>query len=115
MKPPHPFRSPHRRQLLCALALGALLSLGAAPAMARREGDHDQARQALAAGEVMPLRSLLQQLEREHPGQVLEVELEAHHGAWVYEIKLLQTDGQLIKLKLDARSGELLRRERKQR
>ena len=56
----------------------------------------------------MPLDRLLQQVAREHPGQVLEVELEHDDGRWLYEIKLLQRDGQLMKLKFDARTAEVL-------
>lgn len=51
---------------------------------------------------------MLDRLEKSHPGQVLEVELERDDGRWIYEIKLLQAGGRLLKLKLDARSGELL-------
>ena len=46
----------------------------------------------------MPLRTVLERLEREHPGQVLDVELEDEDGRLVYEVKLLQSDGQLVKL-----------------
>ncbi|MFN8994621.1 MAG: PepSY domain-containing protein, partial [Pseudomonadota bacterium] len=53
---------------------------------------------------------LLERLEREHPGQVLEVELEQEDGRWIYEIKLLQPGGRLVKLELDAASGAILRR-----
>jgi uncharacterized membrane protein YkoI len=90
-----------------------MLSLGLAnPAHARRDGDHERAREAVQAGEVMPLRQLLEQLEREHAGQVLEIELERAHGEgrWIYEIRLLQADGQLVKRKLDARTGAALER-----
>ena len=89
--------------LLAATALWAV-----APTQAS-ERDHDRARAALAAGEVLPLRQLLQQLGPQLQGEVLEVELERDHGRWVYELKLLQPGGQLRKLKVDARSGELLR------
>ena len=70
--------------------------------------DHELARRALQAGEVLPLRTLLERLAATHPGEVLEVELERDDGRWIYELKLLQPGGELRKLKLDARSGELL-------
>lgn len=95
-----------------AAALALLLSgLLAVPAPARADNDdddHDRARAAVAAGEVMPLQAVLARLRTRHPGEVLEVELEQDHGRWRYEIKLLQPDGALRKLKLDARTGELL-------
>ena len=89
-----------------ACLAAVLIGLGQPAAWARP--DHDQARAAVQAGEVMPLRSLLDRLEKSHPGQVLEVELERDDGRWIYEIKLLQAGGRLLKLKLDARSGDLL-------
>jgi len=83
-------------------------SLGLQPAWSGSHDDHNRARQALQAGQVLPLGKVLERLEREHPGQVLEVELEQEGGRWVYEIKLLQPQGQLVKLKLDARTATLL-------
>ncbi len=64
----------------------------------------------------MPLAELLERLQRSHPGQVLEIELEREDregGRWTYEIKLLQANGQLLKLELDARTAELLDVKRK--
>jgi uncharacterized membrane protein YkoI len=97
---------------LAALTAGLAL-LAAAPARAHGDEDHDRARAALRAGEVLPLATLLERLRRSHPGEVLGVELERDDGRWRYEIKLLQPDGQLRRLELDARSGELLRERRR--
>ena len=88
------------RALLLALSL-ALLPAAATHA----DGDHDRARAALRAGEVLPLHTVLERLQREQPGQVLEVELDREHGEWVYEIKLLRPDGRVVELKRDARTG----------
>lgn len=84
-------------------------SLAAAPALAG-ERDHDRARAALQAGEVLPLATVLQRVAQSHPGDVLEVELERQDGRWIYELKLLQRGGALVKLEVDARSGEVLKR-----
>lgn len=84
------------------------MALSHPPALA--DSEQDRARAAVQAGEVLPLRSLLERLEREHPGQVLEVELEQEDGLRIYEVKLLQPGGRLVKLELDAASGTLLRR-----
>ena len=96
------------RRNLAALAL-MLMAAGVQPPPALAdEADHEQARQALAAGEILPLRQILDRVEKNHPGQILEVELEREHGGWVYEIKLLRPDGAVTKLELDARNGNLL-------
>lgn len=95
---------------MCAL----LLAFGSNAGMADNARDHDRARQAVEAGEVLPLRTILERVEREYPGQVIDVELEREHEEkggperWVYKIKLLRTGGALVKLKVDARTGAVI-------
>lgn len=97
------------QKLLHPVCLALLLALGGSlPAQADDRQDHDRARHALEAGEVLPLRTVLERVEREYPGQVMEVELERSGERWVYEIKLLRTGGALQKLKVDARNGTLI-------
>jgi uncharacterized membrane protein YkoI len=108
----------HRLRSLPHIALTSLLAsaLLAAPALAS-DKDHDRAREAVKAGQVMPLRSVLERLEREHPGQVLDVELDLEKEGgverWVYEIKLLRQGGSLVKLEVDARTGAVISRKLK--
>ena len=102
--------SSHRWHTLRLSLCAVLLACGSAASNAG--DDHDRARQALEAGEVLPLRSILERVEREYPGQVIDVELEREHESrrdrWVYEIKVLRSGGSLIKLKVDARDGTIL-------
>jgi len=93
----------------------AVLLSGALGLPARASDDHERAHQAVQAGEVMPLHAVLQRLERTHPGQVLDVELEREDDRWIYEIKLLQPGGQRVKLKLDARTADLIQRKDRDR
>jgi len=90
------------------VAMTAMDALARDPSRHDREHDHDRARQALEAGEVLPLRTILERVEREYPGRTLEVELESDHGQWLYEIKLLRPGGDLIRLKVDAADGRIL-------
>jgi len=78
--------------------------------LAHADSDQDRARAAVQAGQVLPLKTVLERLERDHPGQVLEVELESEGDRWVYEVKLLQNSGRLVKLEVDAASGAVLQR-----
>jgi uncharacterized membrane protein YkoI len=95
--------------LSCLIALSLSLALCPA-ALADGERDHDRARAALRAGEVLPLAMVLERVAQQQPGQVLEVELERDDGRWIYELKLLQRSGALVKLEVDARDGTVLRR-----
>lgn len=102
----------HNPSLRClALPLCLALLAGSGAAHADRE-DHEQARKALEAGEVLPLKTILERIERDYPGQVMDVELEREYMGdrvrWIYEIKVLRVGGALVKLKLDARNGSVL-------
>lgn len=101
------------RCLLHTAACLALVTGGASFAWAS-DNDHERARQALARGDVLPLTRVLQHLNRQQPrAQILEVELEQKGERWIYEIKQLEAGGQLVKLKVDAKTGELLQAKRR--
>jgi len=102
-------RHPRRLALLGLLAGG----LVAGAPLHAEPNDHDLARQALQQGKVLPLRTVLDKVEREHQGQVLKIEFEQEDGRFIYEIRLLQQDGRLVKLEVDASSGQVLKIKRK--
>jgi len=102
-----PARQGWRARTVTVLA-GLLLGFALPAAQAGERGDHERARAAVQAGEVLPLSTVLERLQRTHPGQVLGLELDQEDGRWIYEIKLLQADGQLLKLDIDARTAEVL-------
>ena len=111
MPPMHPARRAFPlRTAATVLVLAAAMAATGVGASSNKDSDHDRARDAVQAGQVLPLKTVLERLEREQPGQVLEVELERDDGRWIYEVKLLQSGGRLVKLELDARSGEVLKR-----
>ncbi|TXT36702.1 MAG: hypothetical protein FD135_4094 [Comamonadaceae bacterium] len=95
-------------RLLCAVLL---LSCGG---FSLADSDHDRARHAREAGEVLPLRSILERVRKEVPGEVLDVELDRDKDddevRWIYKIKVLRKGGALVKLKIDARTGHMISR-----
>lgn len=99
-----------RTATLFALVLG---TLGAGGTLHAGERDHELAREALQQGQVLPLRQVLDKVEREYQGQVLKIEFERDDGRYVYEIRLLQKDGRMAKLKVDAVDGRVLKIKRK--
>lgn len=93
------------------LALLLALHVGLSPlALADDPEDHDRARQALEAGEILPLKNVLEVVAADTPGRVLEVELDRHQERWVYEIKLLRQGGAVVKLWVDAKDGTVIDR-----
>jgi uncharacterized membrane protein YkoI len=93
--------------------LALILSLIAAPALADRD-DHDLARRALEAGEILPLADILAAAEATRPGRVIEVELERDDGRWIYELELVSPEGRLYEMEIDAASGTVLEIEREE-
>jgi uncharacterized membrane protein YkoI len=95
----------------CTLAICLALLAGSGAVFADEE-DHERARKALEAGEVLPLKSILERVERAYPGQVMDVELEREHEnrseRWIYKVKVLRSGGALVRLKVDARDGTVL-------
>ena len=95
--------------LLAVLSVGIPL---VGPA-AEEHGAGNGFQEALRAGRIVPLERLIERIQREFPGRILrvEVEYESHGGppAWVYEVKMLTPDGQVLKLEFDAGSMELLK------
>lgn len=72
------------------------------------ESDHKRAREALLAGDILPLRTVLDRVEQAYPGQAVKIEFEEDDGIYLYKIKLLQNTGDMIKLKVDATHGRII-------
>ncbi|MCW5771453.1 MAG: PepSY domain-containing protein [Rhodospirillaceae bacterium] len=104
---------PRRRAFAGALALLALL---AAPARAdeddrhdRDRRDHDRARRALERGEVLPLERILAAVRAHVPGEILGVELEREHGAWIYEVRVVDASGRRLVVYVDGAKATILK------
>lgn len=93
---------------LSSACLGLALWGTALPAAHADRNDHELARQALQQGKVLPLRTVLDKVEQEYPGQVVELEFETEYGEFVYDIRLLQTDGTVLKIKMNAVDGKVI-------
>jgi len=98
------------RKKITQIILAMMIASVSAIVPAESQLDHDKARQALESGQILPLRVILEKIEQQYPGQVLEVELEKSHGSWIYELKVLQQSGKLIKLKIDAGNATVLKK-----
>lgn len=70
--------------------------------------DFEIAEDAVARGEIIPLREVFLILNEAQPGQVVEVELEYSNGIRIYEVELITNDGRLIEVELDASDGTIL-------
>lgn len=74
--------------------------------------DVQEVRRLKESGEIKPLEQLLRQVRNRYPGRVIEIELEQEDGRYVYELELVDDRGVLWDMEFDARTGQLLERER---
>lgn len=70
--------------------------------------DFELARSAVERGEIVSLSKVLEAIEREYPGKVVDVELEYDADGIEYEIEIVTDDGRLIEIDVDAVTGRIL-------
>lgn len=97
-----------RRILLCTL-----LAYSALPGAGKLEWDddnhsYDQARRALDRGEVLPLSEVIKHLRRHNKGDIVATEYEYEFDNWVYEFKLIDEQGSMSMVHINARDGSLV-------
>lgn len=71
--------------------------------------NQDEVLELRNSGVVAPFQNIVQSVAQRYPDmQILEVELEAEDGHYLYEIEILVGDGRVRELEIDAVSGTLL-------
>lgn len=104
-------------RVLLPFVIAALLLTGTttpAPSSAKDKNEERRAKQeaqqaalaALQRGEILPLTRIMAIATAIVPGDIIEIEYEAGP---LYEVEVLTPSGQIRELKLDARTGKLLR------
>lgn len=73
-----------------------------------RHGERERVRELREAGAILPLETILERARAHRTGRILEAELERHRQGYVYEIEMLDAQGRVWELTLDAGSGVLL-------
>ncbi|MFC1681083.1 PepSY domain-containing protein [Pseudomonadota bacterium] len=94
--------------LFLVLAVG---TISPSLADADRELDADTVRKWVEAGKVLPLEELLERHRQRIPGRLLDLEVEREHGRIVYELEVVDEQGQVQEIYLDAQTGEWLGQE----
>ena len=69
---------------------------------------YDQARRALDRGEVLPLSEAMKHLQHHSSGDIVATEYEYEFDRWVYEFKLIDSQGRMSMVHIDARDGSLV-------
>ncbi len=94
----------HARAMVLGLAM-TFAGLGM-PAWAEH---HNDVRRAVEAGEIRPLADILRAVREKLPGEIAGVEVEHKNGVWLYEFRVIDSQGRLFEAHVDARTGEIAR------
>ncbi len=94
--------------LFLALAAGTINCLAV---HADDDEKFEHIREAVRSGRILPLQQILDRYQRRFGSRLLDLEVEHDGELIVYELEMLQADGRVIELKVDARDGRLLKKE----
>jgi len=74
------------------------------------DDDHsyDKARKALSRGDILPIDHIFRHLKKQVAGDVVSTYFEFEYGQWVYEFKIIDPQGRLMIIHLDAGTGHLI-------
>lgn len=92
---------------VCAVSLFVVIN----PMRALADIDQATAKKLSASGQVLPLEKIHEKAKTIKAGKVLESELEHKNGQYVYEIELLDDKGIVWEMKLNAKTGQLIKLE----
>ncbi|HEY6023988.1 MAG TPA: PepSY domain-containing protein [Pseudolabrys sp.] len=92
-------------------AAAALAAVQPRLAVARDRDDlrHEDVRRAVETGEIRSLADIIAAVRGKLPGEVAGVEIERKDGHWRYEFRVVDGQGRLFDVYIDARNGEIER------
>lgn len=107
------FKSYHLKLTSATASLTALLILLSVSAASFVNADESQltARKLSEAGLILPLEKINKAAQSIKAGRILETELELKKGVYIYEVEILDNKSQVWELKLDAKTGKLIKLE----
>jgi uncharacterized membrane protein YkoI len=76
------------------------------------DDDHDTVRKLRDAGDVLSLETILERIKPTVSGKLLEVEVESEHGSHIYELEILDENGLVWELKVDAKTAQILKKKK---
>ena len=95
------------------LALAAALTTLAPPPLRADEHGRDEVRHAVDRGEIRSLADVLAAIRGKLPGEIAGVEIERENGRWLYEFRVIDDQGRLFEVYVDARTATIERTKEK--
>ncbi len=99
-----------RRTFLVAGIAAATALPAARRAHADKRGDwQDGLRRAVETGEARPLADIIGEVRGKLPGEIVGVKAEQRQARWIYEFRVVDRQGRLFEVYVDAKSADITR------
>ena len=79
----------------------------------RKNHDDYEAREVVERGDAVAYSELAAAVSDQFLGRIIRVELDRDWGKWYYKLRLLEADGRIIKIKMNAKNLNVIRVEGK--
>ena len=91
------------------LLVGAVLTATAPPVSRADEHEQDEVHEAVERGDIRSLADILSAVRDKLPGGVVGVEVEHQEDRWLYEFRVVDREGRLFEVYVDARTAAIER------
>jgi len=103
------YRPSHFIFCILLIAFASVFTTSSAHASGDRYDDHDEAMRYQEAGKILPLEQITGAAVRAAGGgEVIEIEFEVRGGRPICEVKVIDLDGRVRKITVDAQDGRVL-------
>lgn len=94
---------------LCGLIIFSLFVFNSSIVLA--DVSQYTARKLVSAGQILPLEQIHEKVYLVKAGKIIETELENKKDRFIYEVELIDVKGLVWEMKLDAKTGQLIKLE----
>ncbi|MGF1683846.1 PepSY domain-containing protein [Photobacterium minamisatsumaniensis] len=70
--------------------------------------DHDDVMQAVQQGLIQPYSALQEVVSKQLRGRIIKVELEEDDDIWIYELKLIDPNNNIVKVEYEAKTLSII-------
>ncbi|MGF1690941.1 PepSY domain-containing protein [Photobacterium kagoshimensis] len=95
--------------LICWVALMSATAMAAPTPRLEIDEDHDDFMEAVEQGLIQSFSALQTTVARQLHGRIIKVELEEDDDIWIYELKLLDPQNNIVKVEYDARTLSIIK------
>ncbi|MCH8202992.1 MAG: hypothetical protein IH996_07795 [Proteobacteria bacterium] len=97
------------KAILIAIALSMVMAPTDSAVAAEKKRDHDEVRGVMKQQKILPYGEIARLVKSRYNGRIVGQELRKFsRDRWVYEMKVLRDDGQVIMVLVDAHSGRIM-------